>query len=111
MATPKRSTSKAEGSPQITPMPFPGESPTVSLALAAGRMYGLNDDEDQGETSRGSRPKRKASGQRKAAAPRKKAASGKKAASRKKATSGKKPATSAKKPARKKAAGRKKPAR
>ena len=24
-------------------MPFPGESPTVSLAMAAGQMYGLNE--------------------------------------------------------------------
>lgn len=29
----------------ITPMPFPGESPTVLLALAASRMYGLHDEE------------------------------------------------------------------
>lgn len=26
-------------------MPFPGESPTVSLALAAGQKYGLNEAE------------------------------------------------------------------
>jgi hypothetical protein len=33
---------KTGGSPSgITPMPFPGESPTVALAMAAGRKYGL----------------------------------------------------------------------
>lgn len=32
--------------PPVAPkMPFPGESPTVSLALAAGQMYGLNEKE------------------------------------------------------------------
>ncbi|HYC37192.1 MAG TPA: excinuclease ABC subunit UvrA [Usitatibacter sp.] len=30
----------AESTPNITPAPFPGESPTVSLAMAAGKMYG-----------------------------------------------------------------------
>ena len=29
----------------VTSMPFPGESPTVSLAMAAGQMYGLPDNE------------------------------------------------------------------
>ena len=27
-------------------MPFPGESPTVSLALAAGQMYGTHPEEE-----------------------------------------------------------------
>jgi hypothetical protein len=27
----------------IKPMPFPGESPTVSLAMAAAQMYGLHE--------------------------------------------------------------------
>lgn len=27
-------------------MPFPGESPTVSLAVAAGQMYGLNETDE-----------------------------------------------------------------
>jgi len=36
-----------ERAPQITPMPFPGESPTVSLALAAARMYGLPPEDEK----------------------------------------------------------------
>jgi len=33
----------------VTSMPFPGESPTVSLAMAAGQMYGLPDKEAAGK--------------------------------------------------------------
>ena len=32
---------------RIKSMPFPGESPTVSLALAAGRKYGLKDEKEK----------------------------------------------------------------
>jgi hypothetical protein len=53
-----RSTKAAtpERAPQITPMPFPGESPTVSLAMAAGRMYGLQPEEEKAAA----RPRRRA---------------------------------------------------
>jgi hypothetical protein len=34
---------KTGSTQEITPMPFPGESPTVALAMAAGRKYGLSD--------------------------------------------------------------------
>jgi len=34
-------------SPPPPKVPFPGESPTVSLAIAAGQMYGLNETEEQ----------------------------------------------------------------
>ena len=51
MAMEKRSTppkaAKPERAPQITPMPFPGESPTVSLALAAARKYGFQEAEEK----------------------------------------------------------------
>jgi len=36
----KSTPSKAQVPPAISPAVFPGESPTVSLALAAGTMYG-----------------------------------------------------------------------
>ena len=45
--------------PQVQPMPFPGESPTVSLALAAGRMYAPKPEDEK--------PKRAAPKRRKAA--------------------------------------------
>ena len=61
MANPKPET--------IKPMPFPGESPTVALAMAAGQKYGLHEEEEK--------PAKKASPKRKAAA---KKASPKKAA-------------------------------
>jgi hypothetical protein len=91
MATEKRTTprkSAAQPPPQVMPMPFPGESPTVSLALAAGQMYGLKPEDEKPQRSS---PERKATSRRKAApkratakkaAPRKQAA--KKAAPRKK---------------------------
>ena len=47
---------KTGSTQDITPMPFPGESPTVALALAAGRKYGLSDEEK--ETPRRSGAKR-----------------------------------------------------
>ena len=31
--------------PEVKPAPFPGDSPTVSLAMAAARMYGIPDEE------------------------------------------------------------------
>ena len=70
MAVEKRSNpQKAESAPQITPMPFPGESPTVALAMAAGEKFGYH---EEAKPSRAS-PKRKAASKRKAAKPAKKA--------------------------------------
>jgi hypothetical protein len=74
MATEKRNTprkSTREPAPQVAPMPFPGESPTVSLALAAGQMYGPKPEDEKPARSR---PKRKAASGRKAVAPKKKSA-------------------------------------
>ena len=51
MATAKQSTPRKSAAP-ITPMPFPGESPTVSLALAAGQKYGVHEEEDKPARSR-----------------------------------------------------------
>jgi hypothetical protein len=48
---------KPEHAEPIKPMPFPGESPTVALAMAAGQMYGLH-EEDQKPTR--SQPKKRA---------------------------------------------------
>ena len=45
----------------ITPMPFPGESPTVALAMAAGQKYGLADAEKR-------KPPKKKPARKKAAA-------------------------------------------
>lgn len=49
MAMEKRSTprkaAKPERTPQITPMPFPGESPTVALAMAAAEKYGVHPED------------------------------------------------------------------
>ena len=50
---------------KIKPMPFPGESPTISLALAAGRQYGLPPEEEK--PSRAA-PKRRAGTKEKKAA-------------------------------------------
>ena len=55
-------------------MPFPGESPTVSLAMAAGQMYGLNDAEEappKAASPKSSRKKAAAKPARKSAATRK----------------------------------------
>ena len=43
--------------------PFPGESPTVSLALAAGQTYGLKEEEETPPKARSSK-----AGKKKAAA-------------------------------------------
>lgn len=40
-----RKADRTEPVPQVKPMPFPGESPTVSLAMAAARMYGMHEEE------------------------------------------------------------------
>ena len=68
---------------KIHPMPFPGESPTISLALAAGRAYGLQPAEEK--PSRAA-PKRKAAAKKKPAksAAKPKAAAGKKAVTKRK---------------------------
>jgi len=49
MAQQKRTTprkaAEADRAPEVKALPFPGESPTVSLAMAAARMYGIPDEE------------------------------------------------------------------
>jgi hypothetical protein len=106
---------KSEPAPDITPQPFPGESPTVSLALAAARMYGLHEEEEKP-----SRPARSAAkpkkavkkAVKKAAAPKRAKAQAKApkraSATQAKATGKAKPATGSKSPSRSKAASRKK---
>jgi hypothetical protein len=54
-------------SSSITPMPFPGESPTVSLALAAGQKYGLG-PEEPAKPARAGKAKANAATKRKPAA-------------------------------------------
>jgi hypothetical protein len=51
---------------QTKPMPFPGESPTVSLAMAAGEKYGL--PAKAGKPAR-SKPKRRAAAKKSAKKP------------------------------------------
>ena len=50
MAQQKRSTPRKAAepvhAPEVKALPFPGESPTVSLALAAARMYGLPPEDE-----------------------------------------------------------------
>ena len=41
----------------VKPLPFPGESPTVALALAAGQKYGLPPEDEKPARAR---PKRRA---------------------------------------------------
>ena len=64
---------KPERSEPIKPMPFPGESPTVALAMAAGQMYGLH-EEDQKPAK--AQPKKRAAAKKKVAkaAPKRKTA-------------------------------------
>ena len=69
----------------IKPMPFPGESPTVALALAAGQQYGLHEEDEKPAKSR---PRRKAAAKKKAA----------KASPKRKPTAKKKAAKPARKP-------------
>ena len=51
MAQQKRTTPRKAAepvhAPEVKPAPFPGESPTVSLAMAAARMYGIPDEEQK----------------------------------------------------------------
>ncbi len=51
MAQQKRTTPRKAAEPERVPdvkaLPFPGESPTVSLAMAAARMYGLPEQEQE----------------------------------------------------------------
>ena len=49
----------------IKPVPFPGESPTVALAMAAGQKYGLHEEPEKPAKAR---PKRRAATKKKAAA-------------------------------------------
>jgi hypothetical protein len=48
----------------VKPMPFPGESPTVALALAAGEKYGVHPEEEEPKRAA---PKRRAAAKKKAA--------------------------------------------
>lgn len=72
----------------MKPQPFPGESPTVALAMAAGEQYGLHPEEDAPKRkvkakSRAAKPARKAGAKSKAGKPARKAAAKTKAAPRK----------------------------
>jgi colicin import membrane protein len=90
MARDKTEQSTTEAKPErtepIKPMPFPGESPTVALAMAAGQMYGLHEEDEKPAKSA---PKKRATAKKKAARPTKKATTPKKkaAAPKKKAAS------------------------
>ena len=61
-------------SPQIKPLPFPGESPTVALAMAAGEKYAPHPEDEKPARAA---PKRRAAAKKKTApnksAPRKSA--------------------------------------
>lgn len=47
----------------VKPMPFPGESPTVALALAAGQKYGLHPEDEKPARAR---PRKKAAAKKSA---------------------------------------------
>ena len=68
MAQQKRTTPrKAEEpgrAPPVKALPFPGESPTVSLAMAAARMYGMP---EEGKKPADAAPKRRGATKRKPA--------------------------------------------
>lgn len=88
MAVEKRNspskTEKPEQAPQITPMPFPGESPTVALAMAAGEKFGYHEEEKPVKAK--AAPKRKAAAKKKVAKPARKAKAAKPAKPKAKAT-------------------------
>lgn len=67
MAQQKRTTprkaAEPDRAPEVKAMPFPGESPTVSLAMAAARMYGIPDEEKKPEAA----PKRQGATKKKPA--------------------------------------------
>ena len=60
-STTPRKAAVPERAPEVKALPFPGESPTVSLAMAAARMYGVSEKDEKPASSR---PKRKAAGGR-----------------------------------------------
>ena len=66
-----RKAEQPESAPQITPMPFPGESPTVALAMAAGEKFGYHEEEKPAKSK--AAPKRKAAAKKKTAKPARKA--------------------------------------
>lgn len=68
----------------MKPQPFPGESPTVALALAAGEQYGLHPEEEAPKRTSKAKPARKARAKSRAAAkPARKSTAKTKAAPRK----------------------------
>lgn len=77
-----------QNQPAIKPMPFPGESPTVALAMAAGQQYGLHEEEAKPARAK---PRKKAAA-RKAKPGSKKASSIRKSAPKRKSTGAKKKA-------------------
>ena len=60
----KSTEAKPERSEPIKPMPFPGESPTVSLAMAAAQMYGVHEEDEKPTRSA---PKKRAAAKKKPA--------------------------------------------
>ena len=65
-----RKVAEPEHVPQVKALPFPGESPTVSLAMAAARKYGIP---DEAEKPTEAAPKRRAATKKKRAKARGKA--------------------------------------
>ena len=51
---------------QPTKMPFPGESPTISLAMAAGEKFGFHEEAKPKKSAKRAQPKKSA---RKSASP------------------------------------------
>ena len=89
MARAKKSmtVAKPEHAEPVHPMPFPGESPTVSLAMAAAQMYGLHEEDEKPTRS---------SAKRKTSATKKTARAGRKANKPARTAKSKKPARSTK---------------
>jgi hypothetical protein len=61
--TAPRKAAEPEHAPQVKPLPFPGESPTVSLAMAAARTYGIPDEDKPAKAA----PKRRGATKKKPA--------------------------------------------
>lgn len=61
-----RKAAEPERVPEVKALPFPGESPTVSLAMAAARMYGMPEEEQKPAAAA---PKRRGATKKKPAKP------------------------------------------